>query len=201
MRDERTPGKPEAPSAELVLAAIDRAITQQFRPVPDTSADAIAQHLALSRRSGLWRQVRRRLLELEDTGELQKGRRNGLDVWTLTAAGRERLTRAVRAGRVPVLPDSPQRERWRDARRLAAAEAERFTTELSATLEEGQRMLGEPSLTAADWLTLAGRLKVAAERVGAVTFCLHEWPEPQDDGPDTSGGPKMLHLARFGETL
>jgi hypothetical protein len=201
MRDERTPSKPEAPSAELVLAAIDRAITQYPRPVTDASGSAIAMHLAVSRRSGAWHQVRRRLRELAHDGQLEKRRRNGLDAWALTAAGRERLARAIGDGRPPVLPDSPQHQRWRDARRLAGQETERYKAELSAALEDGLRMLGEPSATAADWLALAARLRRDAERVGAVTFCLHEWPEPQEAGPDTSEGPKMLHLAQFGEPL
>jgi hypothetical protein len=201
MRDERTPSKPEAPSAELVLAAIDRAITQYPRRVSDVPAGAIAQHLAVSRRSGAWRLARRRVFELEDGGELEKRRRHGIDVWALTAAGRERLAQAVREGRLPVLPDSPQHERWRDARRIAGAEAGRYQAELSAACDDALRMLGEPSVTAADWLALAARLSRAAERVGAVTFCLHEWPEPHEAGPDTSEGPELFHLARFGEVL
>jgi hypothetical protein len=201
MRDERTPSKLEAPSAEFVVAAIDRAITQHPRRVSDVPAGAIAQHLAVSRRSGAWRLARRRVFELEDGGELEKRRRHGIDVWALTAAGRDRLARAIRDGRPPVLPDSPQHERWRDARRLAGAEAERYKAELSEACEDGLRMLREPSVTATDWLALAVRLRLGAERVGAVTFCLREWPEPQEADPDTTEGPKMLHLARFGEAL
>jgi hypothetical protein len=201
MRDERTPSKPEAPSAELVLAAIDRAITQDTRRVSDVPAGAIAQHLAVSRRSGAWRLARRRVLELEDTGQLQKRRRNGIDVWALTAAGRHRLAPAIRDGRPPALPDSPQHQRWRNARRLAGQEVERNSAELSAALDDGLRMLNEPSATAADWLALAARLRLGAERVGAFAFCLREWAEPREAGPDTSEGPKMLHLARFGEAL
>ncbi len=201
MRDERTPSKPDAPTAELVLAAVDRAITQHPRRVSDVPAAAIAQHLALNRRSGAWRLGRRRLLELEDTGELEKRRRHGIDAWAPTAAGRHRLAQAARDGRPQALPDSPQHQRWRDARRLAGQEAERYRAELSAALEDALSMLGEPRVTAADWLALAARLTRGAERVGAVTFCLHEWPEPQEAGPDTSEGPKVLHLARFGEDL
>ena len=43
---------PEVPSAELVLAAIDRAVRQSVRPVAGASAGFIADHLALNRRSG-----------------------------------------------------------------------------------------------------------------------------------------------------
>jgi hypothetical protein len=64
---------PEAPYAELVLAAIDRATGPSIRPVAGASAGFIADHLALNRRSGAWRQALRPLRELENGKEVEKG--------------------------------------------------------------------------------------------------------------------------------
>jgi hypothetical protein len=198
MRDERTPSNPDAPSADLVLAAIDRAIRQFPRPVSDISAGEIALHLAINRRSGVWRQARRRLKELEQTSDVRQGRRNGVTVWALTPAGRQRLARAVATSSGPVLPESPQHRRWQDARRLAQQEQQRYRAELTDALSDATRTLEDDGADSAAWFALAARLQAAAERVGAVTFCLTEWPEPDDAGPDTSDGPRLLRRARFG---
>ncbi len=192
---------PEAPSADLVLAAIERAIKQSVRPVSDVSASAIADHLALNRRSGAWRQARCQLRELEDIDDVRQGRRNGIPVWALTDGGREHLARVVCDGRQPLLRESPQRRVWRDSRRLAAQEAERFKAEMVATLEDGLRLLNAAASTSGAWLALSPRLTRRAERVGAVVYCLTEWPEPGEGGPDVSEGPRMRSRARFGESL
>jgi hypothetical protein len=198
MRDERTPSKHGAFSAELMLAAIDRAIRQSRRPINDTSAGEIASHLNLTRRSGAWREARRRLRELEQTGHVEQRRRNGLDVWALTSSGLRRLSRAVATDQAPVLPESPQHSRWRDARRLATQEHHRSRRELSSVLDDATRLLEDREVGSAAWFALAARLGAAAERVAAITFCLSEWPEPDEAGPDTSDGSRILRLARFG---
>lgn len=191
----------EVPSAELVLAAIDRAIRQSVRPVSDVSAGFIADHLALNRRSGAWRQVLRLLPELEDAQDVKRGRRHGVSVWALTDNGRERLARSIGDDGRSVLPESPQRQLWRDSRRLAAQEADRFRAEMLAALEDGLHLLNEAKTSSHAWLTLSTRLRRAAERVGAAVYCLTEWPEPEEGGPDLSEGPRMRSRARFGESL
>jgi hypothetical protein len=192
---------PEVPSAELVLAAIDRAVRQAVKPVTDVSANSIAEHLGLNRRSGAWRQALRLLRELEAVGEVEQGRRLSVTVWALTAAGRKRLARVVRGGHGPSLPESPQLRRWRDSRRLAAQDADRSRAELLAALEDGLQLLNEAATSSEAWLALSSRLARAAERVGAVVYCLAEWPEPGEGAPDLSEGPRMRNRARFGESL
>lgn len=192
---------PEVPSAELVLAAIDRAVRQSVRPVTDVSASFIADHLALSRRSGAWRQALRVLRELEAVGDVQQRRRLSVTVWGLTAAGQERLSRVVRDGHGPSLPESPQLRRWRDSRRLAVQDADRVRAELSAALEDGLQLLNDAATSSDAWLALSSRLSRAADRVGAVAYCLAEWPEPGEGGPNLSEGPRMRNRARFGEAL
>ena len=192
---------PEGPSAELVLAAIDRAITQSIRPVSAASDRSIADHLALSRRSGAWRRARLRLRELEDGAEVEQGRRKGIPVWAITQAGRERLARAAGDGRRPALPESPQHRLWTDSRRLADQEADRFRAELSKALNEGLRLLHNGEAPSQAWLALSVRLRRTTERVAAVVFCQDEWPEPREGAPDRSEGPVMRSRGRFGESL
>jgi hypothetical protein len=192
---------PEVPSAELVLAAIDCAVRQSVRPVTDVSANSIAEHLSLSRRSGAWRQALRLLRELEAVGEVEQGRRHGVPVWALTDVGRERLARVIRDGHGPSLPESPQRRRWRDSRRLAAQDGDRFRAELRAALEDGLELFNETETPSDAWFALSSRLARAADRVGAVVYCLTEWPEPGEGVPDLSEGPRMRSRARFGESL
>jgi hypothetical protein len=189
------------PSAELVLAAIDRAVRQSVRPVTDVPATFIADHLGLNRRSGAWRQALSLLRELEAVGEVGRGRRVGVPVWALTNAGRERLARAIQGGDGPSLPESPQRRLWRDSRRLAAQDGDRFRAELLATLEDGLQLLNEAATSSDAWLALPSRLARPTDRVGAVVYCLTEWPEPGEGGPDQSDGPKMRNRARLGESL
>jgi hypothetical protein len=193
--------KSEVPSAELVLAAIDRAVRQSVRPVTDVPVSFIADHLALNRRSGAWRLALRLLRELEAVGEVEQGRRLSVTVWALTDAGRERLARVVRAGHGATLPESPQLRRWRDSRRLAAQDADRFRAELLAALEDGLQLLNEAATSSDAWLALSSRLARAVDRVGAVVYCLTEWPEPGEGAPDLSEGPRMRNRARFGESL
>jgi hypothetical protein len=191
----------EGPTTELVLAAIDRAITQSIHPVSAASDRAIADHLALSRRSGAWRQARRRLRELEDAAEVRQGRRKSSRVWAITQVGRERLRRAEGDGCGPVLPESPQHRLWNDSRRVATQEADRFRAELSAALNEGLRLLHDGGASSQAWLALSARLRRATERVAAVVFCQEGWPEPQEGAPDRSEGPVMRSRGRFGESL
>lgn len=68
-------------------------------------------------------------------------------------------------------------------------------------LNEGLLLLGDDATTSQARLALSARLARAAERVAAVVFCRDEWPEPQEEAPDTSEGSVMRRRARFGEPL
>jgi hypothetical protein len=192
---------PEVPSAELVLAAIDRAIKQSVRPVTEISAGFIADHLALNRRSGDWRRALRLLRELEETEDVKQGRRHGVPVWALTDNGRARLAHVNWDGHRASLPESPHRRLWRDSRLLAAQEADRFRADLVVALNDGLELLSDAMTPSDEWLALSARLARAAERVGAVVYCLTEWPEPGEGGPDVSEGLRMHRRARFGDPL
>jgi hypothetical protein len=191
----------DAPSQEQVLAAIERAVRQSKRPVDGVIAAMIADHLALSPRSGAWRVARGHLRVLEGARDVERFRRNGLAVWGVTRAGRRRLAGMRRGGEYPVLPESPQHRVWRDSRRLTKQEMGRFREELSAALDEGTQLLRLSSVSSAAWLDCSRRLSRAAGTLASAVHCLDEWPEPDESGPDVAPVVGLRNLARWQDSL
>ncbi|HLH13363.1 MAG TPA: hypothetical protein VKV16_01135, partial [Solirubrobacteraceae bacterium] len=113
---------PARPTDELVLAAVERAARHDARGCPAVPVWTILEHLDVRRRSAVARHVRTRLDALAAAGLLESARRHGVATWALTAAGVRRLRLARRAGRQPVLSESPQHRAWRAARTAAAQE-------------------------------------------------------------------------------
>jgi hypothetical protein len=170
------------PSDEQLLAAVRRA-TRQRRPRPGPAPLwMLLEHLAIPRRSGAARGVRRRLEELGSAGLLARGCEHSLAVWSLTPAG----SRALDAAGAQALPESPRRRAWRRARAAAAQELPRFRAQLAAALAEAELMLdraGEDGPRSQEWLALGRRLGGACRRVASAEHCLHEWREPAEDAP------------------
>jgi len=176
---------PQAPTPELVLAAIERAALHRAKANAAVPAWAIAEHLGISLRSAAARQARSQLEALVAAGSLQRGRQHGVPMWSLTAAGRDRLRRAGAAGELPPLPESPQHRAWHAARTAAAQEIGRFAGDLREALEQAARLLeSEPPARSDDWFTVGERLQRAAWRLGSAQYCLREWVEPQDERAD-----------------
>jgi len=177
-------GHAEAPCARLVLAAVDRAARHRADGVPSVPLWSILDHLAIRPRSSAARLARRRLEALERSGSLRAERRHGVRVWGLTAAGVARLGGDRRA--LGELPESPQHRAWRQARVAAAQELDRVAEDLGALLARACALLAaDPSAAGSDaWLVLAEELRHACRRLGSAVHCLHEWPEPAEQGAD-----------------
>lgn len=178
------------------LAAVERAIRHRA-PGPSAAVPVwvIREHLGVPARSGAARQLRARLAALEGTA-LERGKRHGAEVWSLTAAGKRRLARARRKGELPVLPESPQHEAWRSARTLAQQRIEGFRVDVLGAIEHAQELLDLPAPVALapeappaaglsdEWFALAERLRFGCWRLGSAVYCLWEWPEPDDARAD-----------------
>jgi hypothetical protein len=178
----------EPPSADAVLAAIERAARHRARETGEVPAWAITEHLDVPRRSQRARRVRAHLEALEAAGSLEPSRRHGVAMWALTRAGRGRLRAARAAGRVPELPESPQHRAWRNARTAAANEIERFARRLSEDLAEATSLLEADQPARSDaWFELGERLARAAWRLASAGYCLREWDEPDDAHADLDG--------------
>jgi hypothetical protein len=158
----------------MILAAIERAALHRGRP--GAPIWMILEHLSLPRRA---RRVRPQIRALTDAGVLATSRAHGVQLWSLTAAGRCEL---LRAGDVE-LPESPQHRAWRAARALAEQEIERFRSAMADVLAEAMALL-DGSGSSDGWFEMANRLRTAAWRLGSATYCLWQWSEPTDDRAD-----------------
>ncbi|MGP0101916.1 MAG: hypothetical protein ACLPUT_09920 [Solirubrobacteraceae bacterium] len=178
----------------LMLAAIDRAERHGPAVPPGVPIWGVYEHLAVARRSGPARRVRAQLETLEGAGSVERSRRHGVATWRLTSAGRRRLARALRAGKVPELPESPQHRKWREARTLAEHEIARFqgAVERDALVLAELLRGGNAETLSDEWFALAERLSGSLRLLGSATYCLWEWAEPDDARPDIderSGSP------------
>jgi hypothetical protein len=158
----------------MILASIERAALHRGRPgVPIW---LILEHLGLPRRT---RRVRPQIRALADAGALATSRAHGVQISSLTAAGRRQVRRV---GDVE-LPESPQHQAWRAARALAEQEIERFRSAMADVLAEATALL-DGSSSSDGWFEMATRLRTAAWRLGSATYCLWQWSEPTDDRAD-----------------
>jgi ribosome-binding protein aMBF1 (putative translation factor) len=176
----------DAVSDVLVLAAIDRAERHRGRDVPGVPIWTVLGHVDVAARSKRAREVRLRLDALVAAGSLERALRHGVPVWVLTTRGRRRLSRARRAGRVPILPESPQHRAWREAQGLAERRVEGFRLDLRELVEHACELLDAPvpGPPSDAWFEAGERLRRACRRLGSASYCLWEWREPEDARAD-----------------
>jgi hypothetical protein len=193
-KSDRTPEP--MPSKELVLAAIERAerhrITHDDHEPNRSRADergvwlaVIKEHLGLA--PGGWTTIRLRPTwdELKAAGLITQSRRRGFVVWTLTSAGQKSLDAARKAGTLGQLPESPQHRHWREARSIAASRLSQFQHGLQRVLGEAAGLLDAHEQPDSDtWNALGKRLSYACAALESASYCLHEWPEPDDSRAD-----------------
>jgi transcriptional regulator with XRE-family HTH domain len=172
----------------LVLAAVERAACHRARARGGVPVWVIRGHLHIPGRSRDTHRLRVRLRALESDGLLGRGRERGVELWSLTETGQERLGAARAVGGVPELPESPQHIAWRQARAAAQERMAEFDHALGqaaldtlALLDAGRA--GEPAHSD-EWFVLAERLQRACRRMGSASYCLYEWSEPSDDQSD-----------------
>jgi hypothetical protein len=166
---------------EMILAALDRAVRHRDGDGPVTIW-SIRDHLALSSRSRAARHVRTRLPALAESGAVERSRTRGFVLWSLTSAGRGLLAQARRAGSIE-LPESPQHRAWREARALAEHEIERFHASTSDAITDAMEAVESESSSDA-LFAVAERLSIECWRLASATYCLREWPEPNDATAD-----------------
>jgi hypothetical protein len=183
-------GRGAVPDHILLLAAIERAARhgegRSVRRVGERRAKDriavpiffLARHLGCAPSTRRRRQLRNRLDEATEKGWLERSDSTDPPVWALTAKGCREL--ALHQGRVSAatraLPESPQHEAWREARRIAELQIAELRERLREALERSSTGAGKESTESAVWLRLAD----ASQRLGAATYCLFEWPEPDD---------------------
>lgn len=163
-----------------VLAAVRRA---QLHLDGDegVSISQIKAHLGLPHNGWTTQRLRPTLDALVAAGLLSYSWRRSKDWWAITPTGRRQ------ASPFRELPESPQHRRWREAHVLAEQEGERVWTGVLAVVEEAEQFVSnppEPTPLSSAWLALGKRLEAACSRMASVTYCLHEWREPDDSKAD-----------------
>jgi hypothetical protein len=181
------------PTADQVLAALDRAARHRPpRPGP-VAARALREHLGIAAHSSAARVADERVAELERAGLLTAAREHGVPVWSLSERGAAALARAGAQS----LPESPRHRAWRHARTAAEQELPRFAASLAAALAEAEHMLEQPP-SSARWLELGARLGGECRRLGSAWHCLREWPEPDDEALDPDAAALSVTQTREG---
>jgi DNA-binding transcriptional regulator PaaX len=185
-------------SDDLLLAAIARAICHAGRNESAQLLSSIKEHLGLPHNGWTTIQLRPKLAELEAAGLIGHTRRDRSNIWSLTAKGRKRLD-AIRAD--VTLPESPQHQRWREARVAASQRIAGFRGDLRSALDEAIGLLeAAHEADSAAWFEISERLHQAGRLFASAIYCLREWQEPDDthadsddDAPYRQHGRRNIH--------
>jgi hypothetical protein len=171
---------------DLILAALDRAERHGGGAGPGVLFGSAVEHLGLRNHSWTTRRTRPRFEALEQAGLVERLRRQGLVLWTLTSDGQRRLAKARAQGTLPALPEAQQHITWREARIAARERIGEFREGLADVLADAHATLNTTRPAESDeWFDLAARLHRACWLLGSATYCLTEWPEPTDEQADT----------------
>lgn len=187
-------GQELSPYAEvsdgLILEAVDRALHHEQDEGVLTST--LAEHLGFVPEPETNRLLVTRLESLRRAGPLTSTERRGEPFWGLTDVGRERLEAGRESGEVDDLPESPQHRSWRHARVKAAVRIEGFRQDLNDAVAEVNRLLDQfRPVMAREWFEASERIGLASWRLASATYCLTEWPEPEDAFPDVDENPGL----------
>jgi DNA-binding PadR family transcriptional regulator len=184
-RRRRKPKPFERPSGAMILAAFARAELHTERKDMGLGFWQPIQHLGFKHSPWTTRRLRPTIERMEAEGLVVRSRRLGIQMWALTSRGRRRLTRARAAGEVGPLPEAPQHRRWKEAREAASKRIGEFQADLRSTVDEIVNLLDGDELAADSetWFTISERLRTCW-LLGSATYCLREWPEPDDSKAD-----------------
>lgn len=170
----------------LVLAAIDRA--QRHNPHGYDHGvlwGALVEHLGFAHSSATTLKLRPQVSRLKAAGLVERGKARGYTLWRLTSDGREQLAKARRKREDVTLPEAPQHRQWRNARASAAERIDVIRERLRDTLSDANTLLdSEQGGDSDSWFALSRRLSTRSSRLASATYCLREWPEPDDARAD-----------------
>jgi hypothetical protein len=165
-------------SENQLLAAIARAELHQHGRL--VAWAGVIQHFAFKRSGHTTRMLRPQLQALLAANAVEQCKWLGRDHFTLTSAGRRRLTRARRRGEDLSLPESPQHREWRRKHAQAIESVEGDRERVREALAQAVELLGDQGADSQAWAAMADRLHVSATELSAATYCAREWKEPDD---------------------
>ncbi|MET0557607.1 MAG: hypothetical protein ABW065_02895 [Solirubrobacterales bacterium] len=171
----------------LILAAIERA---EHHGTADVWIVEIGHHLGFRHDSRTTHQLRERLERLRGGKVVIETTHNGREHWALTEEGRKQLARSRHAAALMDLPESPQHRRWREARLQAVLRIDGFHAAALEAISTAESRLGWSRLPNSTTLfELSERLQQTLWCLGSATYCLYEWPEPDDAHVDIDPNP------------
>lgn len=165
-------------SENQLLAAIARAERHQHGRL--VSWPGVIEHFAFKRSGHTTLMLRPQLHALLVAKAVEQCKWLGRDHFTLTSAGRRRLTRARRRGEDLSLPESPQHREWwrKHAQAIESVEGDR--ERVREALAQAVELLGDQGADSQAWAAMADRLYVSAAQLSSATYCSREWAEPDD---------------------
>jgi len=188
-RSEAQPSElgPYRPVSDLqVLAALDRA--QRHSPhgyEPGVLWGDMAAHLGFVRAAATTLKLRSHTRRLRALRLIERRKEGGHALWRVTSDGRRRLTQARRQGEELTLPEAPQHRLWRTAHALAGEQIDGLREQVRQTVRKASAVLdSEHGGDSAVWFELRDRLGERCQQLAAASFCLREWPEPDDARAD-----------------
>ena len=184
-------------SGLTLLTAVERAERHDVGPEKRTSSRDVAEHLGFLWSPAVGRKLTPLLLALESDGWLTLGERAGGGSLRcrLTRRGQNRLQTARRAvvpeALLDSLPESPQHRTWRQIRGAAVAGANDFLGSATTAVQEAETVLLNPMLAPSmELMAIGQRLRLHFWRLASVTYCLHEWAEPNERSADLEEKPQ-----------
>lgn len=179
-------------SENQLLAAIARGELHQHGEL--VSWPSVVEHFAFKRSGHTTRMLRPQLQALLAANAVEQCKWLGRDHFTLTSAGRGRLTRARRRGEDLSLPESPQHREWRRKHAQAIESVEDERERVREVLAQAVELLGAELADSQAWAAMADRLHVSAAELSAAIYCSREWAEPDDASFDA--GPPIIFGVR-----
>jgi len=184
--------QPFAPVPDFtVLAAVERAELHGRGLRKGAARRSIAEHLGFIWHSGTGAKLKPSLVSLEADGCLELGRKAAeRQRVRLTRRGLNKLQgarrRQVAEAMVDALPESPQHRTWRHAREAAVGTVNDFLGLTTSALQDAETVLLKPAGGSAEELMRIGdRLHREFWRLASATYCVREWPEPDEGTKDS----------------
>jgi hypothetical protein len=150
----------------------------------------VERHLGYSKDVRVRRRLLTRLRDATEKGWLEASDVSKQTVWTLTANGRRALARRQGSEAIVALPESPQHQAWREAHQVAGVQIAELRARFRDAFDQRSAVADSESTQSAVWLRMAD----ACSRLGGATYCLFEWPEPDDAQADVAQRPDQRGL-------
>jgi len=172
-------------SDAVVLAALDRAQRHSTHGYDrGVLWSDLAEHLGFVHSAPTTFKLRPRVSRLRAASLVEHRKASGFTLWRLTSDGRKQLAKARQKREDLTLPEAPQHRLWREAQATAAERIDGLRAQMRGTLSQASKLLDSDGGDSDAWFDLRSRFVSRCERLGAATYSLREWREPDEGHAD-----------------